>query len=470
MNTSGAIKTLGSVVAIGNRPAWSEETLALLGSQALVADDCTKGLGLILTRQPRLAILWGQADDEVTIDFIRRCKAGASATSIVVVAEKPDTGMAVKCVRAGAYDYITAPLDAQRLTELISCMNEEGNSPSHEKFFCSHCPPGVPIAGKSPAVVRMLEMIRIVAESRCNPILLLGETGAGKELAAQAVHAWRHGKSGRFIAVNCATLTANLLESELFGHVKGAFTGADKEKTGLLELADSGSIFLDEISEMPQDLQAKLLRFLQERKFRKVGGTKDISCSATIIASSNLRLFDQAMAGKFRKDLYYRLAVLPIKIAPLRSAQRRDDIILLAEYFLQACENAPGKFNELAEDAKEALRGHDWPGNVRELKNVIERATILEKGTRISAGSLMIERQTTTKSNANITVDFSLEAAEREFICRALQETNWQRTRAAALLGITRATLHSKIKRYDIKIPSTTPTDPQPQTAGSNNP
>jgi len=262
-----------------------------------------------------------------------------------------------------------------------------------------------------------------------------------------------------------------LLESELFGHVKGAFTGADRDKAGLLEAADSGCIFLDEISEMPMELQAKLLRFLQEKTYRKVGGTTDIRSNVTVIASSNLALFEQAMAGKFRKDLYYRLAVFPIKVPPLRSPQRKADIALLAEYFLQHAAAGDGAgARQLTAGALEELLAHDWPGNVRELRNVIERAMILEKTARITRESILIERMisagpTATAPGAAIHAapappatprEFSLEAAEREFIFRALRESGWQRNRAAAMLGIARATLHAKIKRYEIKIPGAT--------------
>ncbi|MCK4625429.1 MAG: sigma-54-dependent Fis family transcriptional regulator, partial [Phycisphaerae bacterium] len=287
-------------------------------------------------------------------------------------------------------------------------------------------------------------------------------TGVGKELAARAVHWWRYGDFERFIAINCAALTSTLLESELFGHVKGAFTGADREKTGLFEQANDGSIFLDEISEMTSELQAKLLRVLQERTFRKVGGSKDIHCNATIVASSNKNLLAETQTGKFRQDLYYRLAVFPITIPALRSNDRRDDICLLAEYFLESSGNPTRDgATRLGEEAKQRLIQHNWPGNVRELRNVIERAIILEKGDEISVSSLVFDGQeaqaTPEQAPASAAPkpekEFSLKSAEREFIVRALRETGWQRTRAAALLGITRATLHAKLKRYDIQAP-----------------
>jgi transcriptional regulator with PAS, ATPase and Fis domain len=312
------------------------------------------------------------------------------------------------------------------------------------------------MVGKSPAILNAIRMIRLVARSRCNPILIVGETGTGKELAAKAVHLLRHPKDP-FVAVNCAALTATLLESELFGYVKGAFTGADRDKTGLLELAGSGTLFLDEISEMPMDLQAKLLRVLQERTFRKVGGIKDIACNATIMASSNRNLKSEVQANRFRRDLYYRLDVSPIVLAPLRSPQRRDDIGLLAQYFVETstiCPEKRTKVTSLTRLALEALEKHDWPGNVRELRNVIDRAILRETTDKIGLSGIVIDptesAQASLNPSAGLIKGFSLAKAERELISRALQETGWQKTRAAALLGITRATLYAKVKQYNI--------------------
>lgn len=330
-----------------------------------------------------------------------------------------------------------------------------------EEFFSTRCPLSVDIVGQSREMLEMLETIKMVAQSRCNPVLIVGETGTGKEQVAWAVHAWRNESSENFVAINCAALTASLLESELFGHVRGAFTGADRDKTGLFEAAGVGTIFLDEISEMPIDLQAKLLRVLQEKKFRKVGGTKDISCHATIIASSNRDLLLEVQESRFRQDLYYRLAIFPIHVPTLRSAGRRSDIPLLARFFLKTSEICSHDVEGFTPAAEQFLMSHDWPGNVRELRNVIDRALIMEKGKRIGLESIRLDRL--QRQSAVIGIDgvaaeadgFSLETAEREFITRALQETGWQRTRAAGLLGITRATLHAKLKRYGIKPPGT---------------
>jgi transcriptional regulator with PAS, ATPase and Fis domain len=314
-------------------------------------------------------------------------------------------------------------------------------------------------------------MIRLVAHSTCNPVLIVGETGTGKELAARAVHVLRHGSDKKFVALNCAALTATLLESELFGHVKGAFTSADRDKTGLLELAEDGTIFLDEISEMPFDLQAKLLRVVQERSFRKVGGIKDIACKATIIASSNRNLYKTVEENKFRRDLYYRLAICPIILIPLRTEARREDILLLANYFIATstiCPEKKGKIKGLTKMAEELLLRHDWPGNVRELKNVIERAILLEAGDRIGTSNLLLHHDIFQEASGQDPVvpmkDFSLEKAEKELVKRALQESGWQKTRAASLLGITRATLYAKVKQYNIAEPGEALHEDQPES------
>ncbi|HUT61428.1 MAG TPA: sigma-54 dependent transcriptional regulator [Phycisphaerae bacterium] len=425
------------------------------GERPLFIEDSSSALGWIAENRPKLVILAGDIAPEVSLALLERIRASHDGADVIVVAGRPSTDWAVRFVRAGACDYAAGPLDADRLGQLLAGFNAQARrgSPPEQRFFLPTCPPGVPIAGRSEGIARVLEMTRIVAQSRCNPILILGETGTGKELIARAVHAWRCGGAETFVAVNCATLSPTLLESELFGHVRGAFTGADREKTGLLEAAGSGSILLDEISEMPAELQAKLLRFLQEKAFRRVGGTKDIPCRATIIASSNWALFEESMAGRFRRDLYYRLAVFPVRVPPLRDPQRRADIPLLAEYFI--FDRGDDRSRPLSKQARQELLGHSWPGNVRELRNVIERALLLETADEITAASLVIERADETDSGAAPAggglVDFSLEAAERELIRRALQESNWQRTRAAALLGITRATLYAKIKRYSLQ-------------------
>jgi len=389
-------------------------------------------------------------------------------------------------MQAGAYDYLKGKQDHAGFKRIISRIKNKSVSrepsavarlakPSRDRclvtratsdarrasessrFFAEDLAFSVSMVGCSKATLDTLKMIKLVAASQCNPILIVGETGTGKELAAKAIHTIRH-QNKPFVPVNCAALTANLLESELFGHVKGSFTGADREKTGLMELAESGTILLDEISEMPMNLQAKLLRVLQEKCFRKVGGVKNITCDATIISSSNRNLKSEVQANRFRRDLYYRLNICPITLAPLSSQERRQDIRLLAEYFLKTstiCPDKYGKITSLTELAVEALERHDWPGNVRELCNVIERAILLETTDKIGLNAIYIEptewSEVSNSPTPGLIKDFSLAKAERELIARALQKTGWQKTRAAALLGITRATLYAKVKQYNIE-------------------
>ena len=438
----------------------AELRLALLdyARNVLTAEDVWEALRVLTQSPAELAIVCEDVAAAEALSFVEQARVGSPETRVVVTARRPSVKWAVDFVRAGARDYLPGPLLGERLGELVSGVRQElaSSNGGPRRLFCRACPPGVPMVGRSEGMEECLETIRLVSESRCNPILLLGQTGTGKELAARAVHAWRCGDPERFVAVNCAALTANLLESELFGHVKGAFTGADRDKTGLFELAGSGTILLDEISEMPLALQAKLLRVLQERTFRRVGGTKDLVCSATIIASSNRDLLADVKDGKFRKDLYYRLAVFPITLPPLASDKRRADIPLLASYFIEASGVASrGDIQGLTPAAEQILLAHDWQGNVRELRNVIDRAMILERSDRITPGSIRLDRpeEAHQPPPARSPKDFSLETAEIEFIERALKETGWQRTRAAALLGITRATLHAKLKRYGIQAP-----------------
>ena len=427
--------------------------------QIFMADDLGEALDMVATINPDLVVFDDFSTPDHVQHFVTRTDNTQADIPVVVVAGEGGQ-LSDEFRRAGAHDYLE-DTNSQQLREIaLALKSRPAQAAPGEpcgRFFVDRFAASVPIVGTSAATRDELNMIKLVASSQCNPVLITGPTGTGKEMAAQAVHALRHPQE-RFVALNCAALTANLLESELFGHVKGSFTGADREKTGLFELAGAGTIFLDEISEMPQDLQAKLLRVLQEKTFRKVGGTKDIVCGATIVASSNRKLKEEVAADRFRRDLYYRLSVCPIVIAPLQSSRRCDDIPLLAEYFLQhssICPTKQGKIRSFTKLALEALKKHDWPGNVRELRNVIDRAIMLETTDKIGMSSIVIDPEACKVPGesgvlAGIT-EFSLARAERELIARALKETGWQKTQAASLLGITRATLYAKVKQYNIE-------------------
>ncbi|MGC9453829.1 MAG: sigma-54 dependent transcriptional regulator [Phycisphaerae bacterium] len=457
-------RSMQSVVVLGQVASDMDGLCSRLrqaAAQVAVADDVDDAVRKACALDAQLVLVHEGLGKRRALRAIKEVASESPQTAVVVVSDRPGVDSAVSFVRAGAYDYVPGPLDDGRLEALLEGLDEEflQSASGEDHYLCPEAPPELAIVGRSEGITNALQTIRRVAHSRCNPVLIMGETGTGKELAARAVHAWRCGEDEPFVAVNCAALTANLLESELFGHVRGAFTGADKDKTGLFELAGEGVILLDEISEMPVALQAKLLRVLQEHSFRKVGGTKDIKFEGTVIASSNRDLPQEVDKGRFRRDLYYRLAVFPITLPPLREPSRRDDVELLAEYFLRTSTIAgEHSIRELTPGAIEKLRAHHWPGNVRELRNVIERGLLLETSDKLTPASLHVGGESKTSSpaaeaKANNPDDFSLETAEREFILRALRETGWQRTRAAALLGITRATLHAKLKRYDIKPP-----------------
>lgn len=443
-----------------------------VGQEIFVADDLVEALDIIETVGPDLIIFDGRSGPGHIREFFDRPDKNTADVPVVVVGDDEDEARsraeAAEFIRMGAVDYLQGKQDYGRLEQIASRIKNASTGGEQRDakrdisdFFAEDYAASVCIVGRSKAILDTLKMIKLVAASRCNPVLIVGETGTGKELVARAVHILRHPDSPRFIGVNCATLTANLLESELFGHVKGSFTGADREKTGLLELAGAGTLLLDEISEMPMDLQAKLLRVLQEKTFRKVGGTKDIVCNATIIASSNRELHKDVQANRFRRDIYYRLNICPITIAPLRAPERREDIRLLAEYFLKTSTICPEKHNKITSMTKlvvEVLEKHDWPGNIRELCNVIERAILLETTDKIGLSSIVIESIKGDEPSDAVLgpgldriKDFSLVKAEQELIARALQETGWQKTQAAALLGITRATLYAKLKQYNIE-------------------
>ena len=462
--------TLEKILLIG-KDQKTQKLARDFAEQLFVADDINDAIRLIDSALPDLIFLCPDISYDTACDFIRCFSEKGSKIPVVTVDCKNSENLR-KLSNNETNLYTCKSLDKEQIQTTITQITQGStdNASQRERFFSNNCPSSVSIVGHSKAIQESLQMTRLVANSTCNPILIVGETGTGKELAARAVHILRHGSDKKFVAVNCAALTANLLESELFGHVKGSFTSADREKTGLLELAGSGTCFLDEISEMPLELQAKLLRVMQEKVFRKVGGIKDIDCGATIIASSNKNLLEQVKKKKFRRDLYYRLAICPITLAPLRASSRIHDIPLLAEYFIKSqtiCPDKNGQIKGLTKLAAEALQKHLWPGNVRELRNVIERAILLEQTDKIGLNNLIIDPEQAMcpeqEASGMGIKDFSLEKAEKELIAKALKEAGWQKTRAAAMLGITRATLYAKVKQYNIQ-PSAN--KPQPETVG----
>ena len=448
--------TFKRVIAV-SKNSWIHQLARKVGKEVFVADDVVEALDIAYTINPDLVVFDSRNNPDSVARFITETDNIKDIAVIVAGEKNSSDSIKEEFIRAGALCFLNEPYDVNSIIQAVGqeCNKDENSEcckPANG-FFAEEFAASVPIVGQSKAIKKQLKLIKLIAESRCNPILIIGETGTGKEPAAKAVHLIRSPKEP-FVALNCAALTANLLESELFGHEKGSFTGADRDKTGLLEMAGAGTVFLDEISEMPLELQAKLLRVTQEKEFRKVGGVKTMQCKATIIASSNRDLKQESQAGRFRSDLYYRLNICPIIIEPLTSPDRKCDIPLLAEYFIETSELCPGKPNKvkgITKMALEALEQNSWPGNVRELKNIIERAILLETTDKIGLSSIVFDQNYYGQSNTGSVSDFSLEKAERQLIAGALQQTRWQKTQAAALLGISRATLYAKLEQYNIQ-------------------
>jgi len=381
-------------------------------------------------------------DGMALLQTIRR---EAPDTEVIVLTAYGSIENAVEAMKQGAFDYLQKPISspaALRLT--VARALERHRLRAREEIGETTREPALGYG--APAMVPVEQSLRKVAVTNAT-VLLLGESGAGKEVAARAIHRWSPRATGPFVAVNCAALSPELLESELFGHEKGAFTGAHARQRGRIELAEGGTFFLDEVGELAPGLQAKLLRVLQEKRFERVGGHQTVEANVRWIAATNRNPAEMQQRGAFREDLYHRLAVFPVRMPSLR--ERREDIAPLAEVLLARIAAGLGKPRlTLSEDARQALTGAAWPGNVRELANVLERSAILAEGTQITADDLALlpDLGGETTEEAPQTVS----ELERIAIERALAATGGNRRRAAARLGIGLRTLYDKLKRYGL--------------------
>jgi len=381
-------------------------------------------------------------------------------TPVILMTAYGTIETAVKAVKEGAYDFLTKPFDPDHLLLLIDKALEKQRLVTENVILreemAKHLK--VPkIIGKSPAMAKSLESLQKVAASNTT-VLLLGESGTGKELFARAIHYISPRKDGPFVAINCAAIPRDLLESELFGHEKGAFTGAVGRRIGKFELADRGTLFLDEIGEMDLGLQSKLLRVLEEDEITRVGGTAKVKVDVRVVAASNRNLQTAIAQKGFREDLFYRLSVFPIVIPPLR--ERKEDIPVLAEHFLDVYSRELKKpLRRLTPEAETALLHHAWSGNVRELQNCIERAVILSEGEAIGQELLNLKSRESVGETAPLPTDGTLHevgaaasrAAETRLIQKVLKETNGNKSRAAEILQVSYKTLLTKIKDYGIE-------------------
>lgn len=394
------------------------------------------------------------------LQLFREVKQIDHDTSVILITAYGNIPSAVQAMADGASYYLTKPMDEDRLNHLKALIKKavENRYPSVEEEVGGKYK-FEDMVGRSGKMEDVYTALRKVAESDIT-VLLLGETGTGKELAARAIHS--NGPRGQypFKKISCASTPEALLESTLFGHEKGSYTGADSRQIGMFESANKGTIFLDEIGEINQNVQVKLLRFLQERKFERVGGTQTIEIDARVIAATNLDIVKAVQEGTFRKDLYYRLNVVPISMPPLR--ERKEDIPLLVDHFLKKYKNkAGGAANQISIDALLALTSHDWPGNVRELENCIERAIVMGEGDMIRISDLpVVVRNGASEHDDgevvdNITPDgTSMDQHEKtlmvSLIAKALQQTNGNQAAAARMLGISRRKLQTRMIKYGI--------------------
>ncbi len=384
------------------------------------------------------------------LELLKRIRADYPQVAVMVLTQYGTIETAVEATRLGAMDYITKPfhLDELRakLDRLVRAIElDQENRVLREQLRSR---PGFGgLIGVSPKMQRVYKLIEKVSQHNY-PVLILGESGTGKELVARSVHYLGPRRQKPFVPVDCSALVPTLIESELFGYVKGAFTGAMHTKPGLLEVADEGTLFLDEIGDLPVDLQAKLLRALQEREIKPVGATERTSINVRVTAATNRDLEAILRAGTFRQDLYFRLNVVQIKLPPLR--ERKSDIPLLVNFFLEKFSDAQRPVRSISEDAMRRLMAYEWPGNVRELENAVERAVALGTGPILHVGDLPSNLQYASAERLPENDELvPLEELERRAIFRALRETGGDKLAAARLLGIGKTTLYRKLKQYD---------------------
>ena len=380
------------------------------------------------------------------IDLLKSVRQNGAPAPAIMISGHGTIADAVEATRAGAFDFLEKPLSRDRV--LLAVKNALANSTLRQEnerlreLVGGGCAPKM--IGSSPAWQRAVDQASMAARSDAR-VLLIGESGTGKELLAAHIHSLSPFSSGPFVKVNCAAIPTELIETELFGHEKGSFTGATATRRGKFELADGGTIFLDEVGDLHGASQAKLLRVLQEGEFHRVGGEQIIRVNVRVISATNRDLSAMVAQEKFREDLYYRLSVVPIRVPALR--ERPHDIRLLAEYFLEDfCARNNFKRKMLDETVFVLLESYAWPGNARELRNVIERMAILTPGERLTRESIPVEVRVQREAGPKSTIQEARESAEREHILRALEETNWNVSGAARTLGMERTNLHKRIR------------------------
>jgi len=424
--------------------------LSDVGHQVLTAEDGPKALEIVKNENPSVAIVDLVMPGMDGIELLKKAKEISPSIEVIVITAYASVPTAIAAMKQGAYDYIEKPFSLDRVELLIEKLVEhqrlvEENISLHQKLEEHYR--FEDIITKSSKMQQLIELIKVVAKSNAT-VLITGESGTGKELVARAIHSQSYRKDKPFVPVSCAALPESLLESELFGHEKGAFTGAHAQRKGKIEFANQGTLFLDEIGEMSANIQVHLLRVLEEKEFTRVGGNELIKVDVRLVSATNRDMKKAIANGQFREDLYYRLNVVTIDLPPLR--ERKEDILLLANHFLKkfTAENQK-EVSGFSPEVTDFLLKYQWPGNVRELENTIERAVILAQESEIQLGNLLQKSSPLVDSASSGT---SLEEVERNHIINILNETGRNYTKAAKILGISRATLYSKAKAYGLSV------------------
>jgi DNA-binding NtrC family response regulator len=437
-----------------------EYNLQEAGYAVATAASGEEGLAMFDEVNPSLVITDMKMPGMDGMQVLKEVKGRSPETLVMVITAFGTVDIAVEAMKSGAYDYITKPFNRDELRLAVAKALQFSGLAVENKRLKGELADLVDfrsLVGSSAAMEKVFGIVRKVADTEAS-VLITGESGTGKELVARSIHAGSERRNGPFVAINCAAIPRDLLESELFGHVKGAFTGAVKDKTGRFTLADSGTLFLDEVGELPLELQPKLLRALQERTIEPVGGTKEQKLDVRVVAATNLDIEQAITKGVFREDLYYRLAVIPIHLPPLR--QRRDDIPLLLRHF---CNKHSADKVTFDKQSLASLTGYGWPGNVRELENLVERLLIMRNTDTITSDDLpdKIRSNVSTTGPAqdsgtviNLPDDgYSLEQLEREIVVQSLERNGWNQTAAARFLRIPRHTLIYRMEKYEILPP-----------------
>ena len=445
---------------------WSlQQKLEQWGYHVSLAEDGATALGRVQLDNPDLITLDVKLPDMTGIQVLSELRSRNVQVPVIVITAFGIVDDAVKSLKLGAYDFIEKPINFEKLENVVRNALETRRlrtevARTHEiqrsEFSVDR------IIGVSDNILEVRELIKKVASSEASTILIQGESGTGKDLVAHAIHYESIRRDRPFFAINCAAIPETLIESELFGHEKGAFTDARSQKRGMFEMADGGTLFLDEVSEMTLGMQAKLLRVLEGQSFRRVGGVKNINVDVRVVVASNRNLEEAVRTSRFRQDLYFRLAIIPVYLRPLR--EHKEDIPPLLEHFTQYYNQKFRKnIQGLTKEAEELMMNYDWPGNIRELKNAIERVMILAEGTRVAAKYLPIRiseggalpvPMSEAHSDGSVQLPpggTSLYDVERELIRQALDQARGNKTTAAKLLRITRDTLRYKVKKYNLE-------------------